>query len=174
MKFYFVKPKDDISPSCRWFVDEVGLQYVENHYRNYPNKKGGGTIDRWDEFEYKLRNPVLIDFGGMCWLAEPEVKISCDDTDFEMKVSHLPYFVNALKAETCIKKTTDTWNCGIWMFNHVYSNETRSIILYKAEELLKNCEEMLEGVKRHWDKTIEDINKDGVKIIRAQDFLPPT
>lgn len=168
MNFYFVKPKDEASHSKRWIVDDGGLVALENHYRNYPTKIEGVTCDRWDEFGYELRPLITIDFGGMYWIDEPEVKIICDQTTFNMKVSHLPYFIEALKLDKLMDK--GMWWCSIWFFHHVYSDETRQIILDKAETLLQNCTEMIEGVERHKDNVFADINKDGVKIIRAKDL----
>src|SRR5271165_7011428 len=92
MIFYRIVPKDPMSPSRRWFVDESGEELVRELYTNY-----NGT-NRVDDFKYDETKEVWFDFGGMMRMNTPKVIEMIDDVKFELYVTHVAILLEALKS----------------------------------------------------------------------------
>lgn len=164
MKFYFVTPVDKTSFSHRWVVDDVGLIVVEKHYRNYP-KGNGSIVDRWSEFKVDPLPKVGIDFGGMCCTDEPEVSFTLYKTKFEIPVTHIPYFKDALQIPDLMKD--GNWRCKIWLWRHIYSNETRMKVLEKVKKIEEKSQKMRINFEKKVQKRFDDINKKQTVVLRA-------
>lgn len=165
MKYYFIEPVEKFSPSRRWFTDELGLEGVKYRYENYGHVPSEYT-NRWSDFKVSEVKTVNVDFGGMCSLDEPHVRLKDGKSgSFKMMVSHLPIFVASLegfqeqeffKGIGCI--------CLRW-WNICLSMETAARLLPKAQKLLQNCEEMLEGAEKDFQRKLDEIQKKGGRVI---------
>ena len=160
MKIYYIKPVDKQSMSRLWFVDETGLKYVERMYTNYPNSKGGGTINKWEEFEYKEKEEIPVDFGGMLDMIEPNRSISVGDSTFKVRITHLPYLVSVLQnKDKSVKDALGTlWIFGVFRGVTVVISEANKDILLKHSLItLENSLEMIEGFSKEFDKKMKNI-----------------
>ncbi len=167
MKYYFIEPVNQFSPSRRWFTDEHGLEGVKFRYENYGHNPSE-YINRWTDFKVTEVKTVKVDFGGMCSLDEPHVRVKDGKNgSFKMMVSHLPIFVACLEdfREDLFLKDMGIGCISMRWWNICLSLETASRILPKAKKLLENCEEMLEGAERDFQLKLEEIQKKGGKII---------
>lgn len=167
MTFYFVSPKEKTSYSRRWYVDDAGLKKVQHMYENY-NKDPNNIVNRWNDFEVKPIKAIFIDFGGMCWTKEPIIKFTCMKTKFEVPITHLPYFQDVLASELKVKD--GLWSTGIWLFGHVYSNETRLKLWKKVKAVVMKTREQRKQMDEQMDADIKAINdKDGaIKVLRVK------
>jgi hypothetical protein len=169
MKFYHITPIELYSPSRRWLTDEIGLKVVENMYVNYP--KG---FNKWPEFKHKVVRKIWIDFGGIMSMDEPEITIKLGLNKLSMKVHHLPLLIDSLNTEQYVKEEPGfgrIWSFGLFpRVGTSFHQTTRDAILAKAEILLDNCEEMIEGANRDFDQKIRQVNEKSGKIVV---YAPP-
>lgn len=155
MLFYEVKPKDKDSISRRWFVDEPGLIFVENHYRNYLDT----GRDRWDEFQYDLTKLVWIDLGGMMRIGTPDATIELDGVSFQMPITHVPEFLQATVSERLKSDDNHLWGFSTRFYNYRFSQETKERLKSAFEEKAKLADEMIEGFLKDLDKATENTNR---------------
>lgn len=166
MKFYTIVPKNEQSFSRRWFVDEVGLQYVKNHYTNYP-KDPSNPINRWDEFKSELTDAVWFDFGGMMHKNTPHIKEVMDGVTFEIPVTHIEYLLAALSTKELDDKKH--WRCSTRFWNYVFTQKTKNKLKKIFTEKSKLYQEMIEGFNKDMDRALEEGRKAG-KIIGMKKY----
>jgi len=155
MKFYTITPIDEMSPSRRWFVDDIGLELVKMKYQNY---KG---FDRWDEFKVEETNEVGFDFGGMMHVSTPNIEEELFNCKFSLPVTHLPYFMDSLI--DCVKD--NVFQCSLRWWNYVFSVKVRDGLLELFNSKTELYKEMIEG----FEKDKEEIYKSGIVIKGRQE-----
>ena len=155
MKFYLVQPTNKYSPSRHWFVDEVGLVKVKNKYTKY-GRDPNNTIDRWSDFEAKVTNKVWFDFGDMLRVNTPSVKEIMYGTTFELFVTHIPSFLEALKSPHHMDE--EYWQCSGRYHNYVFSEKVRDSLMEKFSLKEKLYNEMIEGFNKEMDDVIAKSN----------------
>ena len=165
MKFHYIHPIKILeSSSRRWITDDIGFNVVEDLYVNYPK-----ADNRWAEFSNRVIRKIPIDFGGMISLDEPKVSVKLGLNNLVMLVTHLPHLVETLTMDRYCKEHKNfglIWSFAMYPYlSTAIHQSTRDAILAKAEPLLKNCEEMIEGSCRDFDEKIAKINKDAGKEI---------
>lgn len=137
LHFYQIFPKDETSRSNRWVVDDSGLEYVSNHYRNYKKSNSDATaIDRWHEFQVEELKNLIMDFGGMVMEKEPILDFSIDDMKFSVRLRGINDFLDAFDDIRCIRKS-GLWGCDVWV-NKWYMHPDTIKILNKELKTLYN------------------------------------
>lgn len=164
MKFYFIHPIELYSPSRRWITDDVGLQVVQNMYTHYP--KG---FNKWPEFDHRVVSEFSVDFGGIMSMDEPIIHLKVEDTTLNMQVTHLPLLIDALTDARAAKNEPgfgEVWSFSMFpKIGTAWHKSTRDVVLAKANELLSNCEEMIEGCNRDFDEKIKQVNHDKMVVL---------
>lgn len=171
MKYFYIHPIDKLSHSRRWITDELGLEAIRFRYENY-DKDPKNLVNRWNEFVVEETKEVVVDFGGMYCMSEPEVRIKDGDAFYSMQVTQLPMFAASLQKPQLSERYSGAAYIAMWRWNLCLSLETIQRILPLVVELEKNCEEMLEGVEKDWAERIEKINRDGGKIVSIRQEPP--
>lgn len=147
MIFYRIEPKDPMSPSRRWFVDEVGEKLVKELYSNY-----NGT-NRLDDFNYAETKEIWFDFGGMMRMNTPKVFEMYENVKFELHVTHVATLLEALKSP---RHSHNNWQCGTRFNSYVFSLETRDKLIELFTKKFELYQEMIEGFDKEMDETIKN------------------
>lgn len=158
MKFYYIKPKEKLSYSRRWYADEKGLIEVEKKYRNY-SKDPENIVDRWDEFKASETKDMFYDFGGMMRIGTPEVSEDVMGVKIGMPVTHIDYFIMATERNDLSKD--GIWQCPARFVCGVFSYEFRDAAREVFQSKQKLYEEMIEGFNKDMDAAIGDAMKNG-------------
>ena len=155
MIFYLVKPKDSQSPSRKWFVDEFGLEKVRDKYTNY-SKRPCVITNRWSEFEATQTKHIWFDFGGMLRVGTPSVKEVIYGVEFEVIVTHIPTFIEALSSPN--HSSGDFWQCSCRWHNYVFDKTVRDKLIHEFTSKQKLYDEMIEGYNKAMDNAIARSN----------------
>lgn len=129
-KYYFIEPKNKGSNSKRWMVDEEGLAYIKNHYKNYSNR--APVVDRWHEFKHKEIREVYFDFGGGIFIDTPDIKLDYDGITFALPCTHFLILLEALAKPNLRKR--GVWLVNPWMISCCFGIETVDKLLAAFKE----------------------------------------
>jgi hypothetical protein len=158
-RLYRIIPKDRMSCSGRWIVDEFGLNYLKNHYTYYDSHNE--TINRWVEFRVEVVDTINFDFGGMIDANEPGVMFRWRGIVCGLPLTHIFILKEALRDSRCMRPSGG-WCVRIWMWKWYISDATRFELLKIVNRLCIKKEKIAKEYNEKFINKMKDLRNKGV------------
>lgn len=112
-----------------------------------------------------------IDLPGMCMVDRPYEEIKIDTFKLSIPSQDFTHFVRALfeAPERMFADGEKYYKIHGWMHCIVFTPEQRDMVLKAMEEMLPEAARKAEEADREFSRRMEEINRDGVKVISHRD-----